>query len=74
MYITLLMLMCLLYVGLVYKKENMYEEALECFWKIRNIVRHDPQTLYQIGHLYQLINDVDQASEWYFNLNYIFIF
>ncbi|XP_011637194.1 intraflagellar transport protein 88 homolog [Pogonomyrmex barbatus] len=52
-------------LGLVYKKENMYEEALECFWKIRNIVRHDPQTLYQIGHLYQLMNDIDQASEWY---------
>lgn len=44
----------------------MYEEALECFWKIRNMVRHDPQTLYQIGHLYQLMNDADQASEWYF--------
>lgn len=52
-------------LGLVYKKQTMYEEALECFWKIRNIVRHDPQTLYQIGHLYQLMNDVDQASEWY---------
>ncbi|XP_072754911.1 intraflagellar transport protein 88 homolog isoform X2 [Anoplolepis gracilipes] len=52
-------------LGLVYKKQTMYEEALECFWKIRNIVRHDPQTLYQIGHLYQLMSDVDQASEWY---------
>ncbi|KMQ96390.1 intraflagellar transport protein 88-like protein [Lasius niger] len=52
-------------LGLVYKKQTMYEEALECFWKIRNIVRHDLQTLYQIGHLYQLMNDVDQASEWY---------
>lgn len=51
----------------------MYEEALECFWKVRNIVRHDPQTLYQIGHLYQLMNDIDQASEWYFKLNYILI-
>ncbi|XP_017791957.1 PREDICTED: intraflagellar transport protein 88 homolog [Habropoda laboriosa] len=52
-------------LGLVYKKQSMYEEALECFWKVRNIVRHDPQTLYQIGHLYQLMNDVDQAAEWY---------
>ncbi|EZA59408.1 intraflagellar transport protein 88 homolog isoform X2 [Ooceraea biroi] len=52
-------------LGLVYKKQNMYEEALECFWKVRNIVRHDPQTLYQIGHLYQLMSDIDQASEWY---------
>ncbi|XP_043251743.1 intraflagellar transport protein 88 homolog isoform X2 [Colletes gigas] len=51
--------------NLVYKKQGMYEEALECFWKIRNIVRHDPQTLYQIGHLYQLTNDIDQASEWF---------
>lgn len=45
----------------------MYEEALECFWKVRNIVRHDPQTLYEIGHLYQLMNDVDQSAEWYLN-------
>lgn len=51
--------------GLVYKKQNMYEEALESFWKVRNIVRHDPQTLYQIGHLYQLMNETDQAAEWY---------
>lgn len=59
-------------IGLVYKKQNMYEEALECFWKVRNIVRHDPETLYQIGHLYQLMNDTDQASEWYFaKLNYL---
>lgn len=62
-------------LALVYKKQTMYEEALECFWKIRNMVRHDPQTLYQIGHLYQLMNDVDQASEWYFvKLNYILFF
>ncbi|XP_012276571.1 intraflagellar transport protein 88 homolog [Orussus abietinus] len=52
-------------LGLVYKKQNMYEEALECFWKLRNLIRYDPQTLYQIGHLYQLIGDVDQAAEWY---------
>lgn len=53
-------------IGLVYKKQNMYEEALECFWKVRNIVRHDPQTVYQIGQLYQLMNDTDQATEWYY--------
>ncbi|XP_033225474.1 intraflagellar transport protein 88 homolog [Belonocnema kinseyi] len=52
-------------LGLVYKKQNMHEEALECFWKLRTIVHYDPQTLYQIGHLYQLLNDVDQAAEWY---------
>lgn len=51
--------------GIVYKKQNMYDEALEYFWKVRNIVRHDQQTLYQIGHLYQLMNDTDQAAEWY---------
>ncbi|XP_016915277.1 intraflagellar transport protein 88 homolog [Apis cerana] len=52
-------------LGLVYKKQNMYEEALECFWKVRNIVRHDPQTVYQIGQLYQLMDDIDQATDWY---------
>lgn len=54
----------LFFSGLVYKKQEWYEEALECFWKLHNIVKYDPQTLYQIGHLYQLIKDVDQASEW----------
>ncbi|OAD62752.1 Intraflagellar transport protein 88 like protein [Eufriesea mexicana] len=52
-------------LGLVYKKQDMYEESLECFWKVRNIVRHDPQILYQIAQLYQLMNDIDQAAEWY---------
>lgn len=52
-------------LGLVYKKQTMYEDSLECFWKVHNIVRYDPQTLYQIGHLYQLMTDIDQAAEWY---------
>lgn len=42
----------------------MLEEALECYWKLKNIVRYDPLTLYQIGHLYQLSNDVEQAADW----------
>lgn len=60
-------------IGLVYKKQNMYEEALECFWKLRNIVRHDPQTVYQIGQLYQLMNDADQAIEWYYDFMYVYL-
>lgn len=51
----------------------MYEESLECFWKIRNIVRHDPQILYQIGQLYQLMNDIDQAAEWYYEY-FLYVF
>ncbi|KAF3428930.1 hypothetical protein E2986_11773 [Frieseomelitta varia] len=60
-------------LGLVYKKQSMYEEALECFWKLRNIVRHDPQTIYQIGQLYQLMNDADQAIEWYYDFTYVYL-
>lgn len=60
-------------IGLVYKKQSMYEEALECFWKLRNIVRHDPQTVYQIGQLYQLMNDADQAIEWYYDFMYVYL-
>ncbi|KAJ8676662.1 hypothetical protein QAD02_012449 [Eretmocerus hayati] len=52
-------------LGLVYKKKNMLEEALECFWKLKDIVRYDPLTLYQIGNIYQLSNEVEQAAEWY---------
>lgn len=58
-------MMNFIFIGLVYKKQSMFEEALECFWKLRTIVHYDPQTLYQIGHLYQLMSDVDQAAEWY---------
>lgn len=60
-------------IGLVYKRQDMYEESLECFWKIRNIVRHDPQILYQIGQLYQLMNDIDQAAEWYYEY-FLYVF
>ncbi|XP_011499901.1 PREDICTED: intraflagellar transport protein 88 homolog [Ceratosolen solmsi marchali] len=52
-------------LGLLYKKKNMFEQSLECFWKLKNIVRYDPLTLYQIGHVSQLSNNVEQSSEWY---------
>ncbi|XP_008549372.1 intraflagellar transport protein 88 homolog [Microplitis demolitor] len=52
-------------LGLVYKKQEWYEDALECFWKLRNIVRYDPLTLYQISHVHQLIKETDQSLEWY---------
>ncbi|XP_058800592.1 intraflagellar transport protein 88 homolog isoform X2 [Phymastichus coffea] len=52
-------------LGLVYKKQRLLDEALECFWKLKNIIQYDPLTLYQIGHVYQLSGDVEPASEWY---------
>jgi intraflagellar transport protein 88 len=42
----------------------MFEESLECFWKLKNIVRYDSLTLYQIGHIYQISNNVEQSAEW----------
>lgn len=50
----------------------MLDDALECFWKLKNIIQYDPLTLYQIGHVYHLSGDVEQASEWYIFYYYLF--
>jgi intraflagellar transport protein 88 len=51
-------------IGIVNKQLGLYEEALECFLKLQAIVRYHPQVLYQLANLYELLGDVDQASEW----------
>lgn len=43
---------------------GLHEDALDCFLKLQAIVRHHPEALFQLGHLYQLVGDVDQAIEW----------
>lgn len=53
-----------LFVGLVNKLLGLHEDALDCFLKLQAIVRHHPEALFQLGHLYQLVGDVDQAIEW----------
>lgn len=40
--------------GLVHKKMNRLEDALDCFHKLQAILRNHPQVLYQIANLYPL--------------------
>ena len=44
----------LLFSGLVHKKMNRLEDALDCFHKLQAILRNHPQVLYQIANLYPL--------------------
>lgn len=41
--------------GLVYKRRNQLEDALDCFQKLQAILRNHPQVLYQIANLYPFL-------------------
>lgn len=56
--------------GLTNKKLGQYEEALDSLLKMHAVVRNYPPVVYQIAHLYQLLEDNDQASEWWVVGNY----
>ena len=49
--------------------------ALECFFKLQTIVRNHSQVMYQIANLYELMGDMNQAVEWYFQVqNNLFVY
>lgn len=50
--------------GLVHKRLEQYEEALDFFLKLHAIMSSHPPVLYQLAHLHQLVGDIDQAIEW----------
>lgn len=41
-----------LFTGLVYKKMENYEEALDCFLKLHAILRNNPQVIWQLANMY----------------------
>jgi hypothetical protein len=51
----------LIITGLTFKKQQNYEDALECFLKLHTILRHNAEVLYQIANLYELLDDVSQV-------------
>lgn len=51
--------------GLAYQKLGSLEEALDCFFKLRAIIKTIPQVLHQIGRTYELQGNMDEALEWY---------
>ncbi|XP_031625781.1 intraflagellar transport protein 88 homolog [Contarinia nasturtii] len=57
-------------LGLTYKKIGDFENALNCFRKIYATVsnNHHPHVIYQMGNLYELLNDTSGAIEWYTQL------
>ena len=44
--------MSFLFSGLVYKKMENYEEALDCFLKLHAILRNNPQVIWQLANMY----------------------
>lgn len=57
-------------LGLAHKKTGDFENALNCFRKIYATVsnNHHPHVIYQMGNLYELLNDTSGAIEWYTQL------
>ncbi|BES88088.1 Hypothetical protein NTJ_00896 [Nesidiocoris tenuis] len=55
-------------LGLVHKRMEQYEDALDFFLKLHAIMSSHPPVLYQLAHLHQLVGDIDQAIEWFLQL------
>lgn len=57
-------------LGLAHKKTGNFESALACFRKIYTTIsnNHHPHVIYQMGHLYELLDDTSGAIEWYTQL------
>lgn len=57
-------------LGLAHKKTGDFENALACFRKIYATItnNHHPHVIYQMGHLYELLDDTSGAIEWYTQL------
>lgn len=57
-------------LGITYKKTGDFDNALTCFHKIYATVsnNHHPHVIYQMGNLYELLNDTSGAIEWYTQL------
>ncbi|XP_055309394.1 intraflagellar transport protein 88 homolog [Sitodiplosis mosellana] len=57
-------------LGLVHKKTGDFENALSCFHKISATVsnNHHPHVIFQMGNLYELLNDTSGAIECYTKL------
>ena len=43
--------------GLVFKKMENYEEALDCFMKLHSILRNNPQVIWQLANMYPLLTN-----------------
>lgn len=54
-----------MFAGLTHKRQGNLEDALESFLKLHSIVGAEPQVLYHVANLQELLGDFEQANEWY---------
>jgi intraflagellar transport protein 88 len=52
-------------LGLTNKRLNSLDDALQAFRKLHRLVPKDPQVIYQIANLYDIMGDGQQAAEWF---------
>nr|KAJ3419677.1 Intraflagellar transport protein 88 [Polyrhizophydium stewartii] len=52
-------------LGLVYKRMEIYSEALQWFEKLHSILRSSPEVIFQIADIYDKQGNLQQAMEWF---------
>jgi len=52
-------------LGLSNKRLGHLEESLQAFKKLHRIIPKDPQVIYHIANLYDLLQDPQQAAKWF---------
>lgn len=64
------MLLSYVITGLIFKNLHEYETSLIYFKKIQSTLSYEqhPQVICQIGNLYEKLNDINGALEWYHRL------
>lgn len=55
-------------LGLTYKQLKQYPQALDQFQKLQEMTPDNPDVLYQIAHLNELLNKPDEAAKTYTRL------
>lgn len=51
-------------LGIVCKRTERYEEALDAFFKLHAVLRNSAPVVYQIMDIYEKVEDTAQAQEW----------
>ncbi|KAI6656911.1 Intraflagellar transport protein 88-like protein isoform X3 [Oopsacas minuta] len=55
-------------LGVSYKQENRYPEALEVFLKLHSLLPSSPNVFFMIADLYDSMDDIPNAMEWFLQL------
>eukprot|EP00742_Colponemidia_sp_Colp-10_P004661 GILJ01004972.1.p1 GENE.GILJ01004972.1~~GILJ01004972.1.p1 ORF type:complete len:820 (-),score=178.34 GILJ01004972.1:195-2654(-) len=52
-------------LGLVNKKLSLFNESLQAFEKLQSIVPNNSEVMYQIAHLYDMLDSPRSAAKWF---------